>query len=31
MVGSENQDEYNCIDFLAIMAYFLGKKQKMDV
>jgi hypothetical protein len=31
MVGLENQNEYNCIDFLIIVAYFLGCKQKMDV
>ena len=31
MVGLENQNEYNCIDFLVILAYFLGRKQKMDV
>ncbi len=31
MVGLENQNEYNCIDFLIIVAYFLGQKQKMDV
>jgi hypothetical protein len=31
MVGLENQNEYNCIDFLVIVAYFLGQKQKMDV
>jgi hypothetical protein len=31
MVGLENQNEYNCIDFLVIVAYFLGRKQKMDV
>jgi len=24
MVGLENQNEYNCIDFLVIVAYFLG-------
>jgi hypothetical protein len=26
MVGLENQNEYNCIDFLAIVAYFFGAK-----
>jgi hypothetical protein len=31
MVGLENQNEYNCIDFLVIVAYFLGRKQKMGV
>ena len=31
MVGLENQNEYNCIDFRVIVAYFLGQKQKMDV
>jgi hypothetical protein len=33
MVGLENQNEYNCIDFLLILAYFMGRKQKqkMDV
>jgi len=31
MVGLENQNEYNCIDFLAIVAYFMERKQKMDV
>jgi hypothetical protein len=31
MVGLENQNEYNWIDFLVIVAYFLGQKQKMDV
>jgi hypothetical protein len=30
MVGLENEKEYNCIDFLIIAAYFLGRKQKMD-
>jgi hypothetical protein len=30
-VGLENQNEYNCIDFLVRLAYFLGRKQKMDV
>jgi hypothetical protein len=30
MVGLDNQNEYNCIDFLVIVAYFLGRKQKMD-
>ncbi len=24
IVGLENQNEYNCIDFLVIVAYFLG-------
>ena len=24
MVGLENQNEYNCIDFLVILSYFLG-------
>jgi hypothetical protein len=28
---SKNLDRFNCIDFLVIMAHFLGKKQKMDV
>ena len=31
MMGLENQNEYNCIDFLVIVAYFLWRKQKMDV
>jgi len=31
MVGLENQNEYNCIDFLVILASFLGRKQKMDI
>jgi len=31
MVGLENQNEYNCIEFLVIVAYFLGRKQKMNV
>jgi hypothetical protein len=31
MVGLENQNEYNRIDFFVIVAYFLGQKQKMDV
>jgi len=31
MMGLENQNENNCIDFLVIVAYFLGRKQKMDV
>ena len=31
MVGLENQNEYNCIDFLVIWAYFFGRKQKTDV
>jgi hypothetical protein len=31
MEGLENQNEYNCIDFLVIAAYFLGQKQKMNV
>jgi hypothetical protein len=31
IVGLKNQNEYNCIDFLVIVAYFLGQKQKMDV
>jgi hypothetical protein len=31
MVGVEKQNEYNYIDFLVIMAYFLELKQKMDV
>jgi hypothetical protein len=31
MVGLENQNEYNCIDSLVIVAYFLGRTQKMDV
>jgi hypothetical protein len=31
MVGLENQNEYNRIDFLVTVAYFLGQKQKMDV
>jgi hypothetical protein len=30
MVGLENQNEYNCIDILVILAYFLGPDQKMD-
>ena len=30
-VSLENQNGYNCIDFLVIVAYFLGRKQKMDV
>jgi hypothetical protein len=28
MVGLENQSEYNCIDILVIVAYFLGKSRK---
>jgi len=28
MVGLENQNEYNCIDFLVIMAYLLGESRK---
>jgi len=28
MMGLENQNENNCIDFLLIVAYFLGQKQK---
>jgi hypothetical protein len=31
MVDLENQNEYYDIDFLEIVAYFLGRKQKMDV
>ena len=31
MVGLENQNEYNCIDFLVIVAYFLGRRQKKDI
>ena len=31
MVGLENQNEYNCIDFHAIVVNFLGREQKMDV
>jgi hypothetical protein len=31
MVDLENQIEYYCIDFLVIVAYFLGQKQKIDV
>ena len=31
VVGLENHQEYNRIDFLVIAAYFLGRKQKMDV
>jgi hypothetical protein len=31
MVGLENQNEYKCIDFLVIVACFMGRKQKMDV
>jgi len=26
MLGLENQNEYNCIDFLVTVAYFLGQK-----
>jgi hypothetical protein len=26
MVDLENQNEYNCIDFLVIVVYFLGQK-----
>jgi hypothetical protein len=28
LVRLENQNKYNCIDFLVIAAYFLGRKQK---
>ena len=31
MMDLKNQNEYNCIDFLVILAYFLGEKQKMLV
>ena len=31
IVGLKNQNEYNCIDFLVIVAYFLVRKSKMDV
>ena len=31
MLDLENQNEYNRIDFLVIVAYFLERKQKMDV
>ena len=31
MLGLENHKEYNCIDFLVIVTYFPGRKQKMDV
>jgi hypothetical protein len=31
MVGLENQNESYCFDFLAIMAYIIVRKQKMDV
>ncbi len=31
MVGLENQNDYKCIDLLAIVAYVLARKQKMDV
>jgi hypothetical protein len=31
MMDLENQNEYNCIDFLVILAYFPGRKQKMDI
>jgi hypothetical protein len=31
MVGLENLNEYNFIGFLAIVTYFLERKQKMDV
>jgi len=29
MVDLEKQNEHNCIDFLVIVAYFLGRKQKI--
>ena len=28
MVGLENQNEYNCMDFLVTGAYLLGKSRK---
>jgi hypothetical protein len=28
MVGLDNKNEYNCIDFLKIVAYFLGESRK---
>ncbi len=28
MVGLENQNEYNCIDFLVIVAYYWGESRK---
>jgi hypothetical protein len=31
MVGLANENEYNCIDFLVKAAYFLERKQKMNV
>ena len=31
MVRLENQNEYNRIDSLVMVAYFLGQKQKVDV
>jgi hypothetical protein len=30
MVGIEDQNEYNDIDFLIIVAHFIGQEQKMD-
>ena len=30
MVGLENQNKNSYIDFLVIVAYFLGQKRKMD-
>jgi hypothetical protein len=29
MVGLENQNEYNCINFLEVVAYFLGESRKL--
>ena len=31
MVGLENQNEHNCINFFVMVAYFLGRKQKVEV
>ena len=30
MVGLKNQNEYNCIDFFVIVAYFLGPGPKVE-
>jgi len=27
-MGLENQNGYNCIDFIVVVAYFLGKSRK---
>ena len=31
IMGIENQNEYNSINFLTIVAYFLWQKQKLEI